>query len=243
MSLPQTPPGNGGRRAHVHWCYVSTQCNSNWHAWVAGPCHWYLCHTKGKTKPCLVEMTSGELTCPLCEAGHQCEPIGYQPLYREIDAKPVMAIVHEYTREVVDALLLHKRVTVGRAGEQSDGVYVVPALKADPRYHSTLAERMRPADLTESLLKIWKIPELIEWYRQTHGRTGTPASAHVKPKTAPLKSDGQPFSPWTQKAAEKFTGVEEPAGDGEVFDVLKERLKNKVKGYKPSANGDHKKTE
>lgn len=227
----------------MHWCYVSTQCNSNWHAWSAGPCHWYQCHTKGKTKPCLHEMCSGELSCPLCEAGQGVEPIGYQPLYREVDAKPVMVIVHEYTREVVDAIQLHKRVTVGRAAEQSDGVYVVPALKVDPKYYSTLSERMKPADLTESLLKIWKIPELIEWYRQTHGRTSTPAPAPAASKKTPLKSDGKPFSKFTRRAAEIAAEGNEPLGSDEVFKTVNENINERYRKANPQLNGKHPPTE
>lgn len=175
----------------------------------------------------------------MCESGQLAEETGYQPLYREVDAKPVMVIVHGYAREVVDAIGLHKRVLVGRGSDITDGVYVIPALQPLPRYHSTLPERMVPADLTETLLRVWRMPQLVDWYQQTQGRPATPASAGVKPKTAPLKSDGQPFSDWTKKAAEKAAQDNAAGGDGEVFDVLKERMLNKVREKEPSTNGKH----
>lgn len=227
MGLPQARAGDGARNPRVHFAYVSTSHGKNWHAWIAGPCHWFHCHSKGKTKPCLYEMTGGEMGCDRCDAAQPCEVVGYQPLYRELDSKPVMVIVHEYTREVLDGLRLHARVTVGRGDSASDGVYVVPALKAEPRFQTTLQHRMVPADLTETLLRVWKIPELEQWYRQTHGAAKPPETQ---------KSDGKPFSPWTRKAAQRAsTG---PLNE-ELDDVMA-RIKMRSKGLpEPSSNGKH----
>lgn len=236
MPLPQHPPGSGGKRARVHYCYVSTQPGQNWHAWIAGPCHWFLSHTKGRSQPCVEEMTDGEIHCERCAAGHQCEVIGYQPLYREVDCKPVMVIVHEYGREAVDALKLHQRVTVGRGAEQSDGVYVTPALKSDPRYTSTLPERMRAADLTETLLRVWRIPELAEWYRQTHG---TPEPVSEKPVKVPEKAPDGIISPKLRETAKKLLSDPQKAALADDIDAVKERLRIKAANLKPSTNGQH----
>ena len=236
MPLPQHPPGSGGKRARVHYCYVSTQPGQNWHAWIAGPCHWFLSHTKGRSQPCVEEMTDGEIHCERCAAGHQCEVIGYQPLYREVDCKPVMVIVHEYGREAIDALKLHQRVTVGRGAEQSDGVYVTPALKSEPRYTSTLPERMRPADLAETLLRVWRIPELAEWYRQTHGTPDAPLLAPPK-KALPLFDHGDP--PPEIPGVKKMVSPEPVGESAELFDAVKDRIKNKTRHLKPSTNGQH----
>jgi len=237
MALPQLPSGNGGKRAYTHWCYVTTQPNTNWHAWIAGPCHWFLAHVKGRTKPCLHEMSQGELKCPQCDAGMMCEPIGYQPLYREVDARPCMVILHDYTREAVDRLHLHARMTVGRGGESSDGVYVVPALKREPVYRSSLVERMKPADLTETLLKLWGIPDLTQWYRETHG--GGVAPAKMVPKLEPKKSNGKPFSPMLKKAAEVAQQIGDEMTAGVPVDAVIQRLRAHAAVNKPSTNGDH----
>lgn len=231
MALPQTPPGGGDRRRALHFGYVKTFHGTNWHAWLAGPAHWFSCHTKGKTKPCLNEMTGGELTCERCALAHAVEVVGYVPLWRETDSKPVMVIVHEYTREVVDALKVHQRVTIGRGDEKSDGVYVVPALKPEPRFHTTLPEKMRPADLTETLLKVWGIPELATWYRQTEGQAPAPA-----PVPTPKKSDGKAFGPMHAAAARRYTGPAEPVAAD--LDDLMNRIKHKA-SVLPSTNGKH----
>lgn len=236
MALPQVPPGGGGRKSHVHFGYVNTGFGKNWHAYMAGPVHWFACHAKGKTKACVSVMTGGELHCERCAAGQPTEETGYVPLYRELDSKPTMVIVHEYTREATDALKLHQRVIVGRGEDVADGVYVVPALKPEPRFQTTLKERMVAADLTETLLRVWGIPELVEWYRQTHGHQVAPAAPPAKPPAPPPKrSDGLPFSPMTRAAAERADG---PMSEdvGEAINRVGKRLL----AVKPSTNGHHK---
>lgn len=192
MSLPQTPPGGGGRRAHVHWVYIPTPKGKNWTAWIAGPCHWYTCHTKGKSKPCLHCMTGGDLTCELCSPFEVPVVIGYQPLYRECDGRPCQVVVHEYSREAIDAFKLHQPVRIMRGEGSTDSVAIMPQLGSAPRYTSRLAERLRPADLTETLLRMWSMPELTEWYRQTHGH-GDNAVSLPPPPPAPPPVAKQPL--------------------------------------------------
>lgn len=213
MSLPQHTPGEGGRRPRTHFTYVGPHKGKAFSAWMAGPAHWFLCHTKSKTQPCLHEMTGGELTCERCEQGHGIEEIGYVPLWREIDGKPVMVIVHDYVRETVDCLRLHQRVLVGRGEDDSDGVYVIPALKPDPKFQTTLADKMKPADLTQTLLRVWRLPDLVTWYEQTHG------AQPVKPQPkepARAKINGRDFRAPTLRAA---TDVAQQLQDGASLDA------------------------
>lgn len=166
MSLPKAPPGEGGRSSYTHFHYCATDPAKQWHAWIAGACEWYECHPSKRTKPCVHIMTSGTLPCKYCAMGLPIETCGYQSLYREVDARPVFVVLHNYTRERVDSLKLHERVVVGREASQSDGVWVARALKPQPLFVTTLKERMRPSDLTETLLRVWGLPELVEWYRR-----------------------------------------------------------------------------
>lgn len=227
MSLPQTPPGGGARRPHVHFTYVKTPTNAKWFAHLAGPAHWYTVHPKGKTKPCLHVMTGGELACERCEQGYDSEVCAYVPLWRESDGRPVMVIVHEYTREVVDQLRVHARVLIGRNEEKSDGVYIIHAPNPLPVFHTTLQEKMRPADLTETLLRVWGVADLVTWYRRTHGAVKAPE---------PKKSDGKPFSPMMKAAARK-------ASQGNVTEDLDDligRIRKRAAALpEPSSNGKH----
>lgn len=174
---------------YTHFRYVPTKVGTEWKAYTAGPCHWFDCHSRGRSKPCLHLMTSGELVCPWCgsdnavslPADNPVAQIGYQPLYRAADYRPVLVVVHDYHREQVDAIPFHRQVLIQRGNQQSDGVTITPTLSVEPRFHSTLRDRNTPVDLTRTLLRMWNIPELCEWYARTHGGSDGPVSPQPPP--------------------------------------------------------------
>ena len=218
MQLPQAAPGEGARRKPTHWTYVGTPKKTGWHAWSAGPCSWFVCHVKGKTQPCVHWFTNGEVGCQRCNAGQDTEVSGYQPLYREVDTKPVLVIVHEYVREIVDAIPFRRRVYVSRGAEASDGVAVNAAPSPLPLFQTTLAERMKHADIAQSLLKIWRLPELVMWLNATQGNAVKFENAAPPKKKAPISVT--PAAPVVD--ALPLPGEPDGAGDlGELLDVLK----------------------
>lgn len=164
MALPQASPEEG-RNRHVHFRYVPTQNGTTWHAWLAGVPHWYLCHTLKRTKPCLHAMTGGKVSCPRCGESAEPEVIGYVPVYREVDACPVMVIIHLEQQERAEQLAIHQRILIGREAQKADGVWLSPALRPTPTFQTTLEVRRKPADLTETLLRLWNLPDLTAWYR------------------------------------------------------------------------------
>lgn len=227
--LPQNRPGDR-KPGYTHFRYVSTANGAQWHAYTAGSPSWFDCHTKGRTKPCLHVMTAGELPCERCAESKPIEVIGYLPLYREIDARPVMVILHEEQRERADVLRLHSRVLVGREIDKADGVWVAPALKPTPAFHSTLQERNRPADLTETLLRLWGIPALVDWYRKNAARLkaeATPITPLIDGLPAGSKEladkKNRDFAQAVVRARERGAGFPkpEPATLGEVLPVLR----------------------
>lgn len=189
MTLPQSSPERG-RNRHVHFRYVNTPNGTTWHGWLAGLPHWFLCHTRGKTKPCLHDMTSGQLECPRCGETQEPEVIAYLPIYREVDGCPCMVILHECQREKVDQLPLHARVIIGREKDRADGVWVSLALRPTPTFQSTLDERRRAADLTETLLRLWALPDLTAWYRRSEleKEKEPPATLPINPEAPGSKS-------------------------------------------------------
>lgn len=164
MPLKQT--GRLHAPAEMHFRYVGTKIGSTWHGWIAGPPQWYWCHTMHRTKPCLKELTDGQVECALCGQARAPQNVGYLGVYREVDAKPVLVVLHDEQMERADQLRLHERVLIGREDNAADGVWVSPALKPQPAYHTTLKERMVACDLTNTLLKLWALPELTAWYRK-----------------------------------------------------------------------------
>lgn len=238
MGLPQTPPGGGGKRRHTHWHYVSTEPGKTWNAWMAGRTHWYTCHTKGRSKPCVHAMTGGELDCTACSPLNEPEVIGYVPLYREIDGRPCMVIVHEYSREQVDQIGFHKPVIVGRGTQSSDAVWVQAHQKSSGKYTSSLRERMVPADMTETLLALWKLPALTDWYRRQPAKSDNAVSL---PEGTAVRDDGKEFSPMMQGPAKRWADpvIKEPTAVGDVIDVQREQLERIQRGA-ASMNGKHK---
>lgn len=207
MPIPKIPPGWGGKGSYVHFSYTGTRCGHKWNAWVAGPAVWVIAHTKGRSKPCLHAMTGGVLPCPRCAQIEPPQQIGYQPLYRGTDGKPVLVIVYEDEQQYTDSFGLHQMVVVGREQEQSDPTFIRASTQST-RYQSTLAQRMVSADCTESLLAMWAIPEWTLWCRSSAPRTNREAPTPVV--ETPLKSDGTEYSQHMQAAARRWTPPPEP---------------------------------
>lgn len=233
MALRKASPGEGGQNRHVHFGYVSTAPGKPWHAWCAGPCYWCIAHTAGRSKPCLRWLTGGALSCPRCAAPKEPEEIGYQPLYRDIDGRPVMVIVHSYSREQVDALKFRQQVIVGRGLDPADPVMVSAVPGKQAWYHSTLAERQVPADLTDTLLRVWQIPELVAWYRAQSDTAVSLTPDDVR------RSDGKPFDPMHAAAARRFAPpAAAPTAAGELFDGTLSGALARTKSAE--TNGKHK---
>lgn len=222
MSLRQTPPGKGGRSGHVHFVHVKTPNGKKWQAHIAGKCHWYECHTKGRSKPCVHWMTDGELLCDLCSPFNIAQTIGYQPLYKYQDGRPGFVVVHDYNRDHVDALKLHHPVYVSRGDEASDTISLTPLLSQGVLYKSSVAARMEPQDLTESLLRIWGLPHLTEWYRQTHGgRVTLPPAGAPLPNESRLPNGNYELKDIMARHAVRKAGYEPP-------EVLSSELTNEI---------------
>lgn len=221
MPLFQTPPGKGGKPRREHWTYTPTPNGTNWHAYIAGPCLWFDCHTKGRTKPCLHTVTNGALTCEKCSPFEVPEEVGFQPLYREDTGKPVVVVVHEYSRDQVDALRFHQRVVVGREKLIGSPLWIHKALHHEPRYTSSLPHRMRPADPTESLVRLWGMPELVEWFYKQRGPSDTAVSLPQPPPSAPAVTPPPVIDKEVKGPLQKLAEAEERRKKEEADEELK----------------------
>jgi hypothetical protein len=185
-------------------------------------------------------VTGGELECPVCTALNVPEEVGYQPLYRQNDGKPVMVIVHEYSREQIDPLTFHQRVVVGRGESITDAVFILPALVKEPRYHSRLPERNREADLTDTLLRLWRIPELTAWHERNAPKSDNALS--VTPPPRPLRAPLHGPPPAEKSPLEKLREAElkareeDAANEASMGNVI-----NAVFNRVPKQNGAFKK--
>lgn len=130
---------------------------------------WIVAHGRSRTTVCSQWFTDGAVHCLACDAGELAHIAGYVPLYREIDCRPCMVLVKEDARHQIDALFFHQRVIVGRDKIVNATCYVIPALVQEPGFKTTLAERLRPADISRSLLAVWRNPAVTSWHYATKG--------------------------------------------------------------------------
>lgn len=236
MALKKGAPGKGGQVRADSFSYygVPSGTKSSFGAWLAGPVYWAQAHEHTKaapgTKPCLDWMTDGALRCPRCRPHTVPTWIGWVPLYREEDHKPILVLIHESAMDLVAGLSYPVRVLVGRCDDTSS-VFVKRA-ESQIAFKTENDQRKCPVDLTANLLTMWALPQLDEWLM---------LQRHEARSEAPVKSDGEPFGPMTAAAAQKYAA---PADDGgpsaETFDAVRERLRNRAADLKPSVNGKHK---
>lgn len=208
MSMRKAPPGEVTKRAGVHFVYVPTSAGKPWKAYIAGPCWWLYGHCKGKTRPCLDWLTHGTIPCDHCTRGGTAEIVGYQPLWRESDTKPVCVIVHNDSRENVDSFHRPQGVMICRENGIGDGVYFRRPMQPLAPFQATMPEKLCDADITESCLRMWKIPALVTWYLaqtgQKHGGVLHPLEKAVEQPTFPISKPTDPVSSVGESIPEQF---------------------------------------
>lgn len=234
MSLHQSPPGRGEGSKSPHFIHIKTAHGERWNAYAAGPCMWFDCHASGRSKPCLHAVTGGALPCPICSPLKPVEKLGYQPLYRESDGRPGFVVLHECAAEPVLHLKKHRRVIVGREDDQADGVFVVLHPNEEPRMHTTLAWKQNDIDLTESLLRVWKVPELAAWYNATRAASDSPVSLAETPTSRTLTGIADAL-------AHQASVSEDNADRAAKSEAWVRRMKAEAATKPPVANGSHKK--
>lgn len=167
MRLKKGSPGKGGHVRADSFSYTPVErgLKNAFGAWIAGDVYWCEAHEHTEkqpgTKPCLDWLTEGSLRCPRCRPHVVPTWIGYVPLYREQDHKPVLVVVHESAMDLLNGLTYPTYVMVGRVDLKS-GVFVrksdIPlSLKTENE------QRKRPVDITRDLIAMWRIPELERW--------------------------------------------------------------------------------
>ena len=239
MSLPQIPPRRGDSPRHVYFTYVGCDRGYTFEAWIAGPPMWFAMHPSTKSKPCLEEMTGNHLKCPFCAAGKLAMVKGYVPLYRSADAKPVMVVIDEAVRDEVDRIELFARVKVGREKSRGSTVWVKRLLVQEPKWQSTLPERQRAADLTFTLLRMWQIPELFDWYRNNQA-----LAEDLPPVQKPVT--GKPVESWDRfvqlGSRGSLTGSvnDVPPNVVDNADTTREFLRDVMEGKHTHTNGNGK---
>lgn len=164
--LPRRTPGEGCLRDN--WSFVSPKAGQTFAAYLAGQPWWFLCHeTAGRrSKPCLAEVSNGELPCPFCPT-----PTfwwGYCPLYRHLDHRPVMVGLREHTYEIVSKIPRCAQVLVARSVGKFNGVTV--SRHGEEFYVTARPDRQGEPNLGPFLLRMWAIAGLESWVSRNASR-------------------------------------------------------------------------
>ncbi len=233
MRIPSTPRRTGARNRPVHFSYVPTERGQPWEAYIAGPTWWGFLHMTKPSKPCVYEITGGQVPCRFCGVGRAPVAVmkGWVPVYRRVDTLACMVPVDESLRDGIDALEFGAKVQVGRAKGKGVGVWVQPCINQEPKWTSTLPERSAPADVTESLLTVWKLPEVSAYF----GRA--PQSDNAVSLDAPAPAPALEEKPAPNDPGRQGRAPVPPAVGGAVDEAARRMLARLSKGER-SANGN-----
>ena len=236
--LKKGAPGEGWQGACDSFSYTSVQPGlKGWFSgWMAGPVYWTLAHehtdrTPG-TKPCLDWMTDGAVRCPRCNARKLPVWIGYLPLYREQDLKPVFVILHQNALDQLEGLSFPDHVVVGRVEDKS-GVFVHRS-ETRAQFKTAHAHRKVSVDITRDLVPMWRLPQLEEWLEKSAKAKRRAAEdaehvARLRLSVPPPTTDTEALAIDAEKKA--------PANWNETVDIA---LRGMKRGQvSPSKNGKH----
>lgn len=239
MNIRKGTPGEGAQARADSFSYFGPDhgLKHAFTAWLAGEVYWAKAHEHTDalpgTKPCLDWLTEGELRCPRCRP--QVLPIwvGWVPLYREVDHKPICVIVKESGMDLLKGLVYPNCVLVGRVGKK-DAVFVRKS-ESPVSFRTDNEQRKRPIDITNSLLTMWKLPTFEAWLCDR--RREQRVNAVEQPEAVRLRLSVPP--PTTRVEALAIDAERDPPPAGDVpFDDVMKRIKTKFKV--PSKNGHHK---
>lgn len=236
MLIPSTPRRTGARSKPVHFTYVGVERGQPTEAYIAGPTWWGWLHMSRPSKPCVYELTGGKIACRFCGEGKRRVAVvkGWVPLYRRLDGLAWMVPVDECQRDTVDALKCFAKVMVGRGKGKGVGVWVQPCVSQEPVWTSTLPERTKPADVSASLITVWALPEVTNFFC---GPSDTTLSLPQAPGRERIEGTNEGRG--EELADVKPYTAPDPLAANEAFVDSVNRAKNRLKPYEPSANGRH----
>lgn len=239
MSFPNAPRRGKEDARPDHFAYLRGYKGEELYGYVAAPLIWIELHTSDwGSKPCLKALTKGELKCGKCKDSHPvCK--GALGFYHWKDYKPYFLWMDESKRDDYDALRWLDKVKFGREKIKGAPVWAQKCFEQERSFASTRPQCRQPADLTESLLRIFDDNALTLWYRQTHGAGDNALSLPEKPEPAPGPKPKKVKLP-AAKVAEDQAVAEEMKRSGDPYDAVIARLRERMGGLAPSANGKHK---
>jgi hypothetical protein len=232
MRVPSSARRTGARKKPVHFEYVQTERGQPWEAYLAGPIWWGYLHMTKPSKPCVAEVTGGALVCPFCRKPPRPVAVmkGWVPLYRRADSHACMVPVDEVQRDDLDALPPFTKVAVGRERGKGAQVWVRKCNVQDPAFSCTLPEKQVPADVTESLLTVWAMPEVTAFFSMSSDNALSLDIERGEERERAKEAGGQ------APAVRPYVAPD-PTDANKAFVDSVNRAKDRMSVYDPSKNG------
>lgn len=238
MSFPNAPRRGKDRSRPEHFAFLRGYKGEELYGYLAGPMLWLEMHTSDQgSKPCLHLMTGGDLSCPKCKFGEPTRK-GALGFYHWKDWKPYFLWVDESREDIYAGFRWLSKIKFGREKVKGSPVWAALCLAQHDEFPTTDPRRRKPADLTESLLRIFDDAALTMWYRTTHGGSDNglsqrqpPAPEQAGAKRKPAKVD-----PMYAAAHRKVDAALN--GTGSTDDALDQALR-RAGAAPPSENGKH----
>jgi len=153
-------------------------------------------------------------------------------MWREADLKPVLVLCPESTSDLLADLSFGVFVVVGRV-DAGSGVHVRRA-EVQREWRSSLPCRQAPVDSALTLLTLWGIPALDQWY------AGQKRRERERPAAGPIPAKHRlSVPPPTSKVEAQAIDAEKKAADGWAAMVDATLGAAMVRVAKPSTNGKH----
>lgn len=173
-------PQGGGKVGH--WMTAKVKKGSQFNGHVAGPCIGVEVHCGSQSKPCLKFYLGSSVECPGCKNNQRRGWLGYQPLYRWLDGKPVVAWFHEDQQDRLDVLKHGDHVLVGREDADNAGNWI--RKEKGPAFTTRLPVREVDADISDWLPTIFRLKGVLTGEHLRGGPATTPVTpdCHSQPK-------------------------------------------------------------
>jgi hypothetical protein len=161
--------------------------------------------------------------------------LGYLPVYRWIDGKPVVVTIHTDQQDRVEGLRHGDHVLIGREDSDNAGIWI--RKEKGPAFNSTLPARQVDADICDWLPTLWRLQGIITGGAIRGGATIPPVTTdcHLpvgdKPKLGVVTERAWKEAPLELRALAK---------QQEEYQEVKKRLK--ARGAS-TLNGDGEHTE
>jgi hypothetical protein len=161
MSTGSRPDPTKQKEAYLHASYLNVKTGQKDAGYKAGEVYGCFGHRTYAHKPCVKEITHGELTCPYCVAGLVPEWRGYVPIWDRDWALRYNLIGYEIF-ESVDAIPHRAQVSISRAKNPISPLIIREELCLT-RELPNKAPWNELVDMERVCLALWKEEPLTRW--------------------------------------------------------------------------------